>query len=240
MPDTGIELTRRQFSCLSGNSEYPALLRCYASELMKDQRRDSIPPVAIAVLAAGESRRFGANKLLAPWRGRPLLQHVLEQAQQACPGSVLLVTGHEAEELEAAVPARADLIVRNLDYAFGMGTSIAAAARACPADAIVIALGDQPLVTATHYRALISAWDRTDSGIVATAYDEIFGPPVLFGRRYLPTLTELRDDSGAKRILTEHRDRVITVDFPQASIDIDTPDDLEALCQAASSEQTYS
>ena len=154
----------------------------------------------------------------------------------------MLVTGHEADAIEAVSSTRADMIVRNPDHALGIGTSIAAAARACPADAdaIVIALGDQPLVTADHYRALISAWDRAGGGIVATAFAETLGPPVLFGRQYLPALAELRDDSGAKRILTEHREQVVTVDFPPAAVDIDTPDDLEGLCQAASSEQTYS
>lgn len=223
-----------------GEFRVPAIARWYAVMQMKDEESGPVMPVAIAVLAAGESRRFGAHKLLAPWRGRPILQHVLEQAQQACPGKVLLVTGHEADAIEALASAQADRIVRNPDYTLGMGTSIAAAASACSTDAIVIALGDQPLVTADHYRALISAWNRAATSVVATAYGETFGPPVLFGRGYLSALARLRGDNGAKRILAEHRDRVVTIDFPPAAVDIDTPEDLEGLDQATSSEHTYS
>jgi len=196
--------------------------------------------IRVAVLAAGTSRRFGVHKLLAPWRGRPLLLHALEQAQRACPGQVMLVTGHEAGAVEAAAGDQADTMVRNPDHKGGIGTSIAVAANACPAptSALMIVLGDQPLVTDAHLRALIAAWDREPGSIVATAWQESFGPPVLFGRRHLPALGQLGDDRGARHILQAHPECVTRVEFQPAAIDIDTPDDFEGLYQADSSEQT--
>ena len=198
--------------------------------------------IRIAVLAAGESKRFGPQKLLAPWRGQPLVSHSLRAAQRACPGRVLLVSGHEAEAIEAVTTGDADRIVRNSDFAGGIGTSIAAAARACPAEAqaLLIALGDQPLVTADHFRAVIAAWDRSAHSIVATAYAGTFGPPVLVGREYFSMLTGLSGDQGAKHLLHDYRERVVTVEFQPAAVDIDTTGDLVSLGQADSSEQTYS
>jgi molybdenum cofactor cytidylyltransferase len=198
--------------------------------------------IRIALLAAGESKRFGGQKLLASLHERPLLLHALSHAQRACPGRVLLVTGHEAAAVEAASTNLADTIVRNPAYADGIGTSIAAAVRACPADAdaMVIALADQPLVTAEHYRALIAAWERAEQSIVATAFADTFGPPVLFGRQHFSALAELGDDSGAKHVLMERLDSVATLEFGPAAVDIDTPEDLDRISQSASSEQTCS
>lgn len=187
--------------------------------------------IRIAVLAAGESRRFGAAKLLVAVDEQPLILHALARAQRACPGGVLLVTGHGAEAIESVAASFADIIVRNPDYTAGLGTSIAAAVRACTpdTDALVIALADQPMVTAGHYRALIAAWNRADLGIVATAFADTFGPPVLFGRQHFSALAALDDDSGAKRILLAHPEYVTTVGFEPAAIDIDSPADLAAL-----------
>ena len=198
--------------------------------------------IRIAVLAAGESKRFGSQKLLAPWRGKPLVSYCLGAAQRACPGRVLLVSGHEAEAIEAAASGGADLVVRNPDFAGGIGTSIAAAVRACPDDAaaLLIALGDQPLVTADHLRALIAAWDRSPHGIVASAYAGTFGPPVLLGRAFFRALAALKGDQGAKPVLLEFRDQVVTVEFQAAAVDVDTAGDLASLGQADSSEPSYS
>jgi molybdenum cofactor cytidylyltransferase len=198
--------------------------------------------VRVAVLAAGESKRFGTQKLLAPWRGRPLVSHCLRAAQRACPGRVLLVSGHEAEAIEAVSAGDTDVFVRNPGFAGGIGTSIAAAADACPpgTGALLIVLGDQPLVTADHLRALVAAWDRAAHSIVASAYADTFGPPVLLGRAYFGALAALNGDQGAKRILQEFRNHVVTVEFQPAAIDVDSSGDLASLGQADSSEQTYS
>ena len=198
--------------------------------------------IRIAVLAAGESRRFGAQKLLATWRGQPLLSFALAAAQRACPGGVLLVTGSDAEAIEALGEKHAIAIVRNPEFAEGIGTSIAVAARACSpdVDALLIALADQPLVSADHLQAIVAAWDRASQSIVATAFAGALGPPVLFGRAHFATLSALGGDRGARHLLHEHRDSVVTVEFPPAAIDVDTSEDLASLDQADSSKPTYS
>ena len=185
--------------------------------------------VAIAILAAGKAARFGRQKLLAAWRGRPLLEYALRASRESCECRVLLVTG---EESFANLAARyADRVVRNPRFEDGIGTSIAAAAAACDSetDALIVVLGDQPLVTAAHLRALMTTWDGEEGGIVATSYADTRGPPVLFGSAYFSELAALHDDSGAKRILRAHAKRVRTVTFEPAAVDVDTPDDLAGL-----------
>ena len=185
--------------------------------------------VAVAILAAGKARRFGRQKLLEIWRGRPLLEHALRAASEVSGADVRLVTGDERyANLAALYAAR---VVHNPRFEDGIGTSIAAVAAACDddTDALVIVLGDQPLVTGGHLRALIAAWDGEEGSIVATAYAGTQGPPVLFGGTYFSELATLDDDSGAKGVLRAHADRVRTVRFEPAAFDVDTPVDLDRL-----------
>lgn len=186
--------------------------------------------IRIATLAAGQASRFGSNKLLQPWRGRPLLSHVLEVATQACPDRVLVVTGADADSTASACAEFAVDTVFNPDYSSGIGTSIAAAARACEGrvDGMLLLLGDQPLITASHLKDLIDRWDNDPHRICASRYAGTLGPPVLFGSSYLPLLAKLKHDNGAKELMTDN-DQVVAIDFPPAAIDIDHLADLAGL-----------
>jgi molybdenum cofactor cytidylyltransferase len=183
------------------------------------------------VLAAGESRRYGRTKLLEAYRGKPLLRHALEAAQIACPGRVCLVTGTDADAIHHAAGGLADTVVHNPAFKSGISSSIRSGVGACGehADALLIVLADQPLVTAGHLSTLIETWESETSKIVVSAYSETIGPPVLFGRSYFGQLSELSGDSGAKSVLREHRASLRPVSFEPAAIDIDTPEDLQEL-----------
>jgi molybdenum cofactor cytidylyltransferase len=183
------------------------------------------------VLAAGLSRRYGSSKLLEELSGTPLLRHALTAAQAVCPGKVVLVTGHDSEDIVNAASGLADQIVLNGEYRSGIGSSIARGVSHLRevAAAITIMLADQPLVTTAHISQIIEKWSNDPDAIVATRYSGVDGPPVLFGCRYFAQLCELEGDTGARHILLEHRDAVRTVEFEPAAIDIDTPDDLKAL-----------
>ncbi len=189
------------------------------------------PDVAIAVLAAGQSRRFGNNKLLRQWQGLPLLQHALSAAQQASPGRVCLVTGHDDRHVLTAAGKLADRIVHNPRFREGMGTSIAAAAEAVgqSVSGLIVALGDQPQISAEHLQCLIEHWDGQASRIVVTTYAGVQGAPVLFGSNWFASLRKCRGDEGARHILRENSTSVVQVAFEPAAIDIDTPADFAAL-----------
>ena len=189
------------------------------------------PTVFAVVLAAGGSRRFGRSKLLEPVRGETLVRRAANLAHEVCGDCSLLVAGHDRAAVTAAAGDAARFIVVNDRYQEGISGSIALAARAVShaANALLLLFADQPLVTAQHLQALLTAWGGADHEIVATAFSGIVGPPVLFPRATYSALSRLSGDTGAKSILQDSRFDVRTVTFEDAAIDIDTPADLEKL-----------
>ena len=187
--------------------------------------------VIAAIMAAGSSSRFGSTKQIAEVSGAPLVRRAVAAARQVCGKEVLTVIGHDLEKVLAALGDDSGFVVVNDNYEQGLGSSIARAARACPdtVDAILVLLADQPLVTAGHLQALVDNWSGNDDEIMATAYSEISGPPVLFPRDTFQSLQLLTGDEGARSLLTDERFRLRTVSFEPAAIDIDTPADLVAL-----------
>ena len=187
--------------------------------------------VCIVMLAAGRSERFGTAKLLVEYRGKPLLQHTLSAAQDACPGDVCLVVGHHHDEISEAATGLADTVLFNEAYASGMGSSIACGVRACreQADAILLMLADQPLVSSSHLDELVNRWTGKRNEIIASRFSGISGPPVLFASALFDQLEDLHGDVGARDILRRSSSILRTVEFEAAAIDIDTPEDLEAL-----------
>ena len=187
--------------------------------------------VCIVMLAAGRSERFGAAKLLAEYRGKPLFQHALSAAQDACPGDVCLVVGHNAHEIGDSAAGLADQLIMNEDYATGIGSSIACGVRACRehADAILIMLADQPVVSSTHLAELVNRWTGKQNEIIASRFSGVSGPPVLFASALFDQLEDLHGDVGAREILRRSSSMLRTVECEAAAIDIDTPEDLVAL-----------
>jgi len=187
--------------------------------------------VAALVLAAGSARRFGASKLLAGIDGIPLVRHSVRAAEAACDGRSLLVAGHDWRRVTKAAAPQRGFFVLNENHAGGMGTSLALGVRtlARRADAVVLLLADQPLVTAEHVRVLIARWTGETSHIVASAYSGTAGPPILFPSGCFADLARLHGDAGAKVLLRDSRFTVDTVPCEAATVDIDTPADLSRI-----------
>lgn len=184
-------------------------------------------------MAAGTSTRFGETNLVQHWRGKPLLQRALLAAQGACEGLVTLVIGHDKETVTAASAGLSDNVIVNCDYELGIGTSISAGVRACrkDADAILIILADQPLVTAVHLNELIDTWSGAKTEIVASWFGGIVSPPILFPKSAFGALCDLTGDTGARKLLLDDQFDIRNVDFPPASLDVNTPEELQNLVQ---------
>ena len=186
--------------------------------------------IAGIVLAAGQSSRLGRPKQLLPLAGEPLIRHTLHRVLASSLDEVLLVLGHEAEAVRAAVADLPVRIVENPAAARGQSTSVLAGLAALPdtCEAAIFVLADQPSVSPDVIDALIAAWRETRAPIVAPRYREGLGNPVLFDRRVFPELASLQGDGGAKSIVHAHQVAgqllVLQVDQP-APPDVDTEDD---------------
>ncbi len=183
-----------------------------------------------AVLAAGTSSRFGSTKQLAKFSGEPLAARACRAAVGAFGVRTALVVGHARHAVAQACMPFPGFLVVNDEFASGLGASLARAARALGhvADALVVVLADQPLVTTAHLSALAARWSGRPDGIVATRFSDTLGPPCLFGRASFSELASLSGDAGARGVLTDRRFELREVRFEPAAVDIDQPADLAA------------
>jgi molybdenum cofactor cytidylyltransferase len=195
--------------------------------------------VAALVLAAGQSRRMGErNKLLATVDGRPLVSHMVDAALASRAEPVIVVTGHQADEVRAALGERAVEVVHNPDYAQGLSTSLKAGLAALPEDAegVLIGLGDMPRISAAQIDRLIAAFNPLEGrAICVPTVRGKRGNPVLFATRFASEMREVGGDVGARHLIGMHDDEVVEIEMEDdaALLDIDTPDALAALLQAA-------
>ena len=162
----------------------------------------------------------------------PLVRHAVDVASDACHPNTVLVLGHDWRAVADACMPLQGFIVVNERHAEGLGSSIARAARSLRhvADAVIVLLADQPLVSAAHVRALRDTWGGADDEIVATAYAATVGVPALFASGCFDDLANLQGDAGARRLMTDERFHVRKINFEAAAVDVDTRADLNGLC----------
>ena len=181
------------------------------------------------VLAAGSGTRFGGTKQLALLDGKPLAQHAVDALASAGVGEVVVVTGHDADAVEAALrlPPQGRF-ARNPEHAIGQASSLAVGLHdlADDSEAAVVLLADQPGVTDAEIRALIDAFSRSRSRIVRIAYTD--GPgPALLSREVYAEAGHLHGDAGARTLMASHPEWVDEVPIPFAAPpDVDRPEDL--------------
>lgn len=188
----------------------------------------------IVILAAGSSSRLGSPKQLLPFHGKILLQHVIDEADAAGAAPVVVVTGARSEVVSAAIDTTKADVIWNEQWPEGKASGIVAGVRRIitlypQVEYIILAVCDQPFVTAALFVQLFDQQQHSAKNIVASAYADTLGTPVLLARKYFDALLELKADEGARKILMMHRDDVARVDFPLGHIDIDTQADYDSL-----------
>jgi molybdenum cofactor cytidylyltransferase len=189
--------------------------------------------VGAIVLAAGLSRRMGANKLLMPVAGVSMVARAVDALVASPARPIVVVVGHQAAEVRAALAGRAVTFVANPDYAAGLSTSLRAGVAAlADVDGAVVCLGDMPWVRAEHVRALVDAFDpAAGRTICVPVHQGKRGNPVLIGARHFPALGRLTGDVGARALIEEHADEVCAVPVADGGVtlDVDTREALAGL-----------
>ena len=188
------------------------------------------------VLAAGRSSRFGegAHKLLAAIDGTPLVRLSVAAAVEAGVGPVVVVTGGEAIHVSRALAGLDVRLVHEPAFADGLATSLRRGidAVAPTTEAVVIALGDQPLVSPDAYRRVVATWRTSGSPIVVSQYRDTpnASHPVLFAASLFDELRALRGDIGAREVIARDPARVARAIIErEAPVDVDTREDLVRL-----------
>jgi molybdenum cofactor cytidylyltransferase len=192
---------------------------------------------ASILLAAGAGRRFGGGKLLASWRGAPLVAGAVQAALSTPSDPVIVVTGTDPGPVGDACRAAAERLggagrlrlVHAPDHAEGMGASLRAGVAALPPGlrGVFVFLGDMPDIPEEIFAPLIAA---VEAGAPAASphHDGRRGHPVLFSARLIPDLAAASGDAGAREVLSglgEALARVETTD-PGVLFDVDRQEDL--------------
>jgi len=184
--------------------------------------------VAGVILAAGEARRFGGQKLLAPLNGRAIVQHVIGAANASSLTDVVLVVGADADRIARIAMGRAR-VIGNPDYGTGQASSLQAGLRALreEVDAAVVLLGDVPGVTSALVDSLIAKQRETGAAAVISLWDGRRTPPALLHRDLWPAALALGGDVGMRDVLAGRGDVVdLEVTTALGSLDdVDTPED---------------
>ena len=189
--------------------------------------------ISAILLAAGSGSRFGGGKLLAPYRGRPLIEASLANLAEAPIEETVAVVGDDAGRLRPVCEPYGVRVVENPDWRQGQSSSVRAGLLALGPEvrAAVVLLADQPLVGPGAVGRLVAAFEEGAEVAVAT-YGGRRRNPVLFSRAVWPLLeAELSGDEGARAVLRRHPDLATEVpcDGVGDPADVDTAEDLRSL-----------
>ncbi|WP_206483517.1 nucleotidyltransferase family protein [Thalassotalea sp. G2M2-11] len=196
----------------------------------------SEPTLAIVILAAGCSSRLGQAKQLVKIGQQSLLVRQCQLALSIS-ANVTCVLGFQAERMgDEIAPLKIQSMV-NPDWQKGLSNSIAFGIKTLTPniDGIMLILVDQWQLCQADLNKLVNSWRQVPEKIVCASIDNgdndksIFGPPVIFPKRYFPELIALEKGSGAKAIIKQYKDNVIFIPMAEAFTDLDTPEQLVRL-----------
>ena len=190
--------------------------------------------IGCVVLAAGNARRFGSNKLKARIDGTSLIRRALD----AVPGGlVTVVVSQYPEILELAAEYGFTAVVNNQPE-MGLSRSVRLGLEhLADCGGVLFLVSDQPWLKRDSAEALVALWAQNPSKIAAMAHNGVRGNPCLFPARFYPELMELTGDRGGSTVICRHEENLILLEADAAELaDVDTPAALEEVRQAGPAE----
>lgn len=188
----------------------------------------------IIILAAGNSSRLGRPKQLLKYKDSTLLKNTISEALKLEDSFLIVVTGSNHHLIEKELNSPEILFSFNPEWENGMSSSIVKGIDELllqnpDCEQCILAVCDQPFVTSSIFENLINEAIKTGKGIVASAYSETLGTPVLFQKKYFQELLDLNGQEGAKKLIKKYTEDVVSVSFEKGNIDIDTEEDYSKL-----------
>jgi molybdenum cofactor cytidylyltransferase len=185
------------------------------------------------LLAAGQSRRMGAFKPLLPFGGRTVIEACVDNLRAAGVGEIVVVVGHRGDEVRARLKEQSLRFAVNEAAGSEMSVSIARGVEQLPdeAQAVLIALGDQPAITPDVIRRVLATRRETGARLVVPEYEGRGGHPVLVALAFRAALLNLDPARGLRALFDLYRDEVrrVPVTTPYVTRDMDTWADYCAL-----------
>jgi len=189
-----------------------------------------MPRIAAVVLSAGESSRMGRPKALLPIEGETFIGRIVGSLKRTQVGKILVVLGHNAGPLAAAIRALPVEILINPNYQLGQLSSLQVAVRNLLSDpdceGMLVHLVDHPYIDASLVDRMIRQFYESKKDIVVPRCRGKRGHPVLFSRRLFGELLDAPMDQGAKAVVNAHGDATLEIetDDEGIAVDIDTPE----------------
>ena len=179
------------------------------------------------VLAAGASRRMGRQKVLLPFAGSTVIEHIVGELRAGGVTDVVVVTGKDPDRVEAQLANANVRFAHNADFESGMLSSVRVGLQSVGDnwDGVCIALGDQPSIRGETVKMLLDAFDGTS--IVRPTFDGRGGHPIVIGRGYFDEVLTDFDDVGLRGLFDRRRDSVVSVPIGHEGVlrDMDYPED---------------
>jgi molybdenum cofactor cytidylyltransferase len=190
--------------------------------------------LAVAILAAGESRRMGLPKALLTYRGKTFAEHLVSATRHERVGLTRIVLGAQAEEIRSRLPFDPAWILTNPDWQHGQLSSIQAAIRSLPSGAtegLILCPVDHPLISSFLVAQLIQEFDSTGKQIVLPTYKRKRGHPVIFRDSLYKELLAASPEVGAREVVWNHAQDVAEVEADEEGVVLNL-NDPEALKKA--------
>lgn len=189
--------------------------------------------MAVLILAAGQSSRMGKIKQLLPWKNTTLLGNAVKNAQTISK-NVVVVLGAFAAKIKTEADLKEVRCIENKNWEDGLGSSLAFGINflrnsSKEYKAILVLLGDQPLIDTLYLKSIVTSHNNTKKGIIATAYGNRAGVPALFSVKYFEVLGELKGDNGAKKVINSNINDTVMLPPHEKTIDIDTVEDYKKI-----------
>ena len=194
--------------------------------------------IAAVILSAGESSRMGRPKALLPIEGVRFIEKIVTSLKSSKVGDILVVLGHNAEEMRRKIADLSIEVVINSDYKRGQLSSLVAAIRSFDSspdaeniDGILVHLVDHPYINPTLVNLMIDRFYETKKLIVVPRHRGRRGHPVIFSRALFSELLDAPLDQGAKAVVHAHRKDTLEIETEDEgiTIDIDTPEEYRQL-----------